>query len=331
MNFTIRYTFAVPCAILIVAALTISGCNGANSTSGQRPAAVQRPTISENGNRIQFHSEWPGLRHIRSVAMEKGTATIPVITPARVVACTATGLSSKDQMVLFESPDLTSLYSQYRQGRANTERTVKNLERIRAMYANQASTAKDLNEAETEAASVRASMAESEAKLRAFGLNPLQLVSVTTPTAWLMCDVPESQLHEVQKGEEVDIVFSSYPDLKIVGHEEATGEVVDPVTRTVKVRVSTSNRQGRFLPGMFARVDFGDPVPGVVVLPNDALVTVEGVDYVFVQADSSTFERRRITLGSSGTAESVVLKGLNGGEHVVVEGAMLLKGLSFGY
>jgi cobalt-zinc-cadmium efflux system membrane fusion protein len=253
------------------------------------------------------------------------------ITPARVVASIAAGLTSRDQIVLFDYPDVTSLYSQFRQGRANTERTTKNLERIKDMFANQAATARDLNEAETEATNARASMAESEAKLRALGFNPIEFGSVTSATAWLMSDVPESQLPEVQKGEDVDIVFSSFPDTKIQGRAEAIGEVVDPVTRTVRVRVSTPNPQGRILPGMFARIDFGDPVSGVFVLPNAAVVTVEGADYVFVQVDGITFERRRITVGSSGTTEVVVLKGLREGELVVVEGAMLLKGLSFGY
>jgi membrane fusion protein, heavy metal efflux system len=311
--------------------LIISGCDGNGGSSGHREPPLQRAIVEKNGTRIQFPIDNPGLRQIHTLAAEKRTATIPVISPARVVASIAAGLASDGPLILFDSPEVTSLYSAYRQSRANAERTSKNLQRVKDMLQNQAATAKDLNDAETDAATARATKSETESKLRALGFNPLDLEKVRSGTAWLISDVPESQLHEVQKGEEVDIVFSSYPDTKIIGHAEAIGEVVDPVTRTVKVRVSTANPRGKFLPGMFASVDFGDPIDGVFILPNAAVVTVEGSDYVFVQVDKGVFERRQITLGTSGKSEVVVLKGLEHGSDVVVEGAMLLKGLSFGY
>lgn len=311
--------------------LLLQGCDGSDSSNLHRKPQVQPVTVTGNGTRIQFPSDSPGLQQIRSIAVEMKTVTIPVLSPARVVASITAGLSSREPVVLFDSPEMTSLYSLYRQTRANAARASKNLTRVSEMFQNQAATAKDVNEAETDAANARATMSESESKLRALGFNPVELEAVSSGTAWLICDVSESQLHEVQMGEEVDIVFTSFPNLKITGRAAAIGEVVDPVTRTVKVRVSTPNPRGRYLPGMFARVDFGDPIDGVVLLPNSAVVTVEGSDYVFVQTGAGAYERRNVTLGSSGTSEVVILKGLQQGEDVVIEGAMLLKGLSFGY
>jgi multidrug efflux pump subunit AcrA (membrane-fusion protein) len=263
--------------------------------------------------------------------VEKRTATIPVIAPARVVASIVPGLSSTDRIVMFDSPDVTSLYSQYRQSSANVARASKNLSRIKDMFQNQAATAKDLNDAENDAATGKAAMAESESKLRGLGYNPPEFNTVPPGTAWLMCDVPESQLNEVQRGEDVPIQLASFPDGKFRGRADAIGEVVDPVTRTVKVRVSMPNPRGRILPGMFARVDFGDPISGIVLFPASGVVTVEGADYAFIQLNDSEFVRRRITIGSSGAKDVIVLKGLSDGERVVTDGAMLLKGLSFGY
>jgi cobalt-zinc-cadmium efflux system membrane fusion protein len=157
------------------------------------------------------------------------------------------------------------------------------------------------------------------------------LDAVPPGTIWLICDVLESQLREVQQGEDVPIVFSAFPETVVHGHADALGEVVDPVTRTVKVRVSAANPRGRILPGMFARVDFGDPIDNVVVLPLSAVVTVEGRDYAFVQKADGEFFRLPITLASSGATDAVVSKGIADGDRVVIEGVMLLKGLSFGY
>jgi multidrug efflux pump subunit AcrA (membrane-fusion protein) len=251
--------------------------------------------------------------------------------PGRVVASIGSGLVTHDPIVLFESADVATLYSQYRQSRSNEARTAKALTRVKEMFETRTATSKDLNEAETDAANARSGVAECETKLRGLGFNPLEMDSVPGGTIWLICDVPESQLHEVQKGERVRIVFDAYPTLQWYGRADALGEVVDPSTRTVKVRVSASNPQGKFLPGMFARVDFGDTLDDVFLLPASAIVTVEGTDYLFIHAGGTEFVRRAVALASSGSGEVVVLSGLRDGDMVVTEGSMLLKGLSFGY
>jgi len=163
------------------------------------------------------------------------------------------------------------------------------------------------------------------------GLAPAELGTATPGTVWLISDVTEEQLHEVQKGERVNIAFQAFPGAPVSGRAEAIGDVVDPATRTVKVRITAPNPKGRILPGMFARVDFGDPTSGVVPLPASAVVTVEGKDYVFVESSPGEFQRRRVLLVSSDANRVIVGKGLDNGERVVTSGAMLLKGLSFGY
>ena len=223
------------------------------------------------------------------------------------------------------------MYSQYRQAKINVERTSKNFARTKEMYDNQAATGKDLNEAETDAANAKAQFNEADGKLRALGYNPQELEKISTPTVWLISDVTESQLKEVQKGEEVDIYFTSLPGKKFLGHAEAIGEVIDPITRTVKVRVSAKNPHGFFLPGMFAKVDFGDPISNVILLPPSAVVTVEGKDYVFVQSNTGEFHRRAVTVLDANPTNVVIGSGVVDGDQVVVQGSLLLKGLSFGY
>ncbi len=321
--------------IIVVLAMVLgaglSGCEKKPGVEAGSEAAVQRTQVTDGGAKLLFPAGDAGLDRIQTVTAKKRTVTVPVFAPAHVVASIAAGLSSADKVVLFETPDATSLYSQYRQNRANMERTSRNLERVRTMFENQTATAKDLNEAQTDDANARASMAEAEAKLREVGLNPVTLDHVAGGTVWLISDVPESQLSEVQQGEEVDLTFSSFPGVTFRGRVEGIGEVVDPVTRTVKVRVSTPNPKGRLIPGMFGRVDYGDPRDDVVVLPATCVITAEGSDYVFVRNSDTEFERRQVSIAASDADEVIVLKGIRDGDRVVSAGAMLLKGLSFGY
>jgi multidrug efflux pump subunit AcrA (membrane-fusion protein) len=321
--------------IVVVAAclpLLLNGCTGKGDNQSAGSQAHGRASVSEEGKTIVFPEGSPGLVELATAVANRKTAVVSVIAPARVVASIAPMMTAeKEPIVLFESPDITSLYSQYRQGKTNVERTSKNLARTRDMFENHAATGKDVTDAETDAANARASLAEFEGKLRAGGFNPVELAVAKPGTVWLIADVTESQLPDVDKGEDVDIFFSSFPGRKVVGKAEAVGEVVDPVTRTIKVRVSAPNHQGKLLPGMFARVDFGDPVPDVFVLPPGAIATVEGKDFIFIEVAPREYRRRQVVIRYSSADQVVLSTGIQDGEHIVTSGTMLLKGLSFGY
>jgi multidrug efflux pump subunit AcrA (membrane-fusion protein) len=98
----------------------------------------------------------------------------------------------------------------------------------------------------------------------------------------------------------------------------------------VRVRITVANN-GKILPGMYGKADFGAPQDSVLAIPVAAVVTVEEQAYIFVAKSDSEFERRKVTLVSAGADQAVVLEGLKEGETVVTSGAMLLKGLSFGF
>lgn len=306
-----------------------SGC-GKKEDDGEA-LRKSRASVSDDGMTVRIPGGSPGLRQIQTVVVSKGIATVSVLAPARIVAVVSAAEGTQDKIILFDSPEVTSLYSQYRQSKTSVLRTANNLSRIRNMYENQTATGKDVNEAETDAANALAAKSEYEAKLRALGFNALELDNVPAGRVWLISDVIDAQLSEVQKGEDVDIVFSSYPEKKYTGKADAIGDVIDPVTRTVKVRVTLPNVHGKLLPGMFARVDFGDPLKSVIILPLSAVVTVDAKDYVFVETAPGEYRRREVTTVHSSSTGVVVKEGLQDGEHVVAEGVMLLKGLSFGY
>jgi membrane fusion protein, heavy metal efflux system len=308
-----------------------AGCQEKSDANSIAQKSSKKPIVSDDGKTIRFPFKTAGVQQIQTTEAREGTALVSVIAPARVVATISPAVSLSRNIMLFESPDITTLYSQYRQSSSNVDLTSKNLVHVKEMYNNQGATARDLNQAETDAANARASMGEMEGKLRAFGFNPVELESVNAQTAWLMSDVPETELHKVQKGEDVEIVFSSFPDKKFIGKAAAIGDIVDPVTRTVKVRLTLQNPNGRLLPGMFARVDFSYPQRGVILLPLNAIVTVDANDYAFIQTADGEFTRRKVTISNANELNAVVLQGISAGEKVVTSGTMLLKGLSFGY
>lgn len=99
---------------------------------------------------------------------------------------------------------------------------------------------------------------------------------------------------------------------------------VDQTTRTATARVVIANASRKFLPGMFVTAHTLDAIEAAVVVPRDALQTVEGRSAVFVEtADGLT--PRPVVLGRQGNTRVEIASGLASGERVAVTNTFLLK------
>jgi multidrug efflux pump subunit AcrA (membrane-fusion protein) len=248
-----------------------------------------------------------------------------ITAPAQIVA------SFQNQNILFSEPESSELYSEYLQSVANYEKAKKNEIRVQEMYHSQAATARELSDSKTDAINARSIKADLEVRLKAVGLNPRDLKHENSKKVWVLADVPENQLHEVEQGEEVRTTFLSYPGQVFLGRVDSVGDIVDPDTRTVKVRVVLDNSNGRLKAGMFAECDFGSPQVAAIVLPASAVISVEEKDYVFVAQSDTSFKRTPVSVAASNGQQCVIASGLKPGEKVATTGVIFLKGLSFGY
>ncbi len=153
---------------------------------------------------------------------------------------------------------------------------------------------------------------------------PLFLISDIS-RLWLLVDVPEKSLGHIHVGQNVGVETDAYADQYFVATVERIGVAVDPVTRRVQVRCALKNPEGRLKPEMFARVSFlADGERKGIRVPNTALVSEGIYVYVFVEKSPGAFEKRKVGLALRGNDHSFVDHGLAEGEHVVVEGALLL-------
>jgi multidrug efflux pump subunit AcrA (membrane-fusion protein) len=321
----------VPAIIIIIIALVILLHPKGDSEKNDDQLYKRKVEVVDNGNKIIFPKGAEGLERIQSEIIFRGDEIVQVLAPSRVVATVSSSQSSQDKIVLFDSPDLTGLYSQYRQSKINLQLTQKNLARMQEMFQSNAATARDLSQAESDDANAKASFAEMDGRFKAFGFNASDIENTKPGMVWLISDVTETQLRDVDKGEDVDVYFNAYPEKKLPGKEVDIGDIVDPITRSIKVKVIMRNPGLNIYPGMFARIDYGDPRTHVLSVPSTSVITVEGNDYVFVQDSDSVFYRRKVMIGEPAGSRMIVLNGLKDGEKIVKEGTMLLKGLSFNY
>lgn len=141
---------------------------------------------------------------------------------------------------------------------------------------------------------------------------------------WVTASVPEKDIQRVAVGETAEIELSAYPGRRLAGQVQFIGEVLAPETRSVKVRIQLENADGRFKPGMFARVRLhGDEAPELLV-PAAALQLRGDQSFVLVERAPWTFERRPVVVGEALLSGTCIASGLKAGERVVTNNTILL-------
>lgn len=143
---------------------------------------------------------------------------------------------------------------------------------------------------------------------------------------WILADLPEKDIPLVQLGLPVETQVTPYPDQTFRGVIVHIGEVIEPATRTVKVRTEVPNPDGRLKPEMFATITILTAAEEqALTVPMIAVQKDRGRDLVFVEKGAGRFEPREVTIGIPSGARAQVIKGLSAGERIVTKGAFAIK------
>ena len=96
---------------------------------------------------------------------------------------------------------------------------------------------------------------------------------------------------------------------------------LDPATGTIRGRATLANPDGRFTPGLFARLRLlGATEQPALLLHEQAVLTDQDRQYVYVVGDDNTAQRRDIVLGPNVEGLRIVESGLGAGDRVIVNG-----------
>jgi len=153
---------------------------------------------------------------------------------------------------------------------------------------------------------------------------------------WVLADVPEARLMQVEVGSKAWISVGTEGDkahMRFEGAVTFLSPFVDPTTRTAQVRIGAPASDLGLRPGMFAQVEIVTTNPGgmssapVVAVPEEAIQTVAGAPAVFVPVagEPDTFRKRAVTIGAAVGGLVPVYSGLVEGESFVSAGSFLLK------
>jgi len=313
----------------------------------EKQEKVDVPIVSNNGAFIQFKDSTLG-NFFKTTPIQSGNYTADYVAPAKIAATViASSVGSSQNIVLFDDANLASSYSALSQHQSNVHQIQQinikqkeiELDRASDLLNHGAATGREVLEAQTALAmentnllNERAALIQYETDLKQGGFDPVELRNAPAGKVFVMCDIPENQIAYIHKGEICHISFAAFPEKIFDGKIEAVADVVDNITRMVKLRIGVTDTSNLLKAGMFAQVSFGlQQSSQDMTISNNALVTVDGKSYAFVKTGAGSFKRRSVTTGQQIGNRTVITAGLKPGEEVVIEGTIQLKGLSFGY
>lgn len=155
--------------------------------------------------------------------------------------------------------------------------------------------------------------------------SPLLVVSDLS-RVWIVAEIDERLVGRVSTGRTVAVRAPAYGDEAFQGTLTAVGDIVNPATRRVTLRVEVPNPGRRLKPEMLVTVSIAATAPRkVLVVPARALQTMDGESVVFVRGAGDQFVRRAVTTGATVNGEVEIVRGLTEGEVVATAGAFLLK------
>jgi membrane fusion protein, heavy metal efflux system len=141
---------------------------------------------------------------------------------------------------------------------------------------------------------------------------------------WVDADVFEKDLPRVRTGQEVRLTVTAFPGSTFSGKVILINSVVDPETRTVKVRTEVANPDGRLKPDMFANVQIVTELNRAAIsIPQSAVLNDEGKTIVFVAAGNG-YQKRQVQAGIQNNDRVEIVDGISAGDKVVVKGNYLL-------
>ncbi|SDH63973.1 efflux RND transporter periplasmic adaptor subunit [Propionivibrio dicarboxylicus] len=141
---------------------------------------------------------------------------------------------------------------------------------------------------------------------------------------WVIAQVPEAESGAVHTGQTVEVEVPALGNVKRRAKLIFVSDIVHPETRTITVRTEMDNPDRELKPAMLATMLIQSRPQERLVVPTQAIVREENVDYVFVDEGERRYRLTRVRLRGDHQGVQIVEQGLRPGDRVVVEGAFHL-------
>jgi cobalt-zinc-cadmium efflux system membrane fusion protein len=142
---------------------------------------------------------------------------------------------------------------------------------------------------------------------------------------WVWANVYESDIARVKEGYTAKVTTLAYPDTVFTGVVDKVNEILDPVTKVMKIRIRLPNAGMQLKPEMFANIVIENKAGAKsMAIPSTAVISDEGKNYVIVYHDKCNLEVRQINLIKTIRDKAFIKEGIQPAEKVISQNQILL-------
>ncbi len=273
-----------------------------------------------------------------------------------------------DSLAVIESPDIGNAVSDVHKAQADVIAAEHDFKRKKELFEEKAGSAADQEAAEDTWRKARAEVERARQKaflLRAGNVDSVtQTFTLTSPIdgeilmmninpgaevqgqytggttqelftigeidkVWVLGDLYEMDLARVKVGAPAVVTVVAYKDKVFSGTVDWVSGMLDPSTRTTKVRCAFDNPDRLLRPEMYATMQISVEQKKALAIPRNALLRLGEYKVVFVEIGEGDgvikFERLPVDVDEGESSQWLEVKhGLDAGQKIVVSGAILL-------
>ena len=141
---------------------------------------------------------------------------------------------------------------------------------------------------------------------------------------WLYAPIYEYEIPLVKIGDHVEVEVPAVSGKKFQGVIRAIDPVLDPMTRSVRVRATLDNPEGHLKHEMYVNATLQINLGELLTVPEEAVFATGEKNILFVAKPDGVFEPREVAVGASSEGLREIKSGVAEGETVVVSGNFLI-------
>jgi cobalt-zinc-cadmium efflux system membrane fusion protein len=144
-------------------------------------------------------------------------------------------------------------------------------------------------------------------------------------TVWVYANVYEADIPKVKEGYHVTITPMAYQDVFLNGKVDKLSQVLDPQTKTLRVRITLDNKNMLLKPEMFVKVNV-ENMEGVksICVPPSAILTQDGKSYVVIYNNDSDMRVAEVDVNKTVNNKTFINSGVQPGQHIITKNQLLI-------
>jgi len=150
------------------------------------------------------------------------------------------------------------------------------------------------------------------------------LITEGSQTVWIYAQIYEYDISSIRRGQEAKITLPYNSSEIFLGKVIAIDPVLNPETRSVRVRILTDNRSNMLKPEVYVNIEIKVPVGNFLTIPSDSVLDTGTRQIVFIDKGEGVFEPRKVILGEKIDDYYVLKSGISEHEKVVTSANFLI-------